>query len=531
MMQRLAVVALALTLAACSHGPASRLSGSIRFNLAADPSNLNPLFLHQDSASVEQQMARLVFEPFIDFDPQGREIPQLLARVPSVNNGDLSADGRTIVYRLRPQVRWSDGVPVTAQDVLFTLRAIQDPNNPVPSREGYDLIDRAYARGPHVVVLHLKYAWAPAVDTFFSYGFRPQFVLPAHILKSQAPLARAPFNAAPTVGDGPFKFVQWKRGDSILYVANPLYWRGRSKAARLDIRIVPDPNTNLLMLQSRELDWNLVAPAQLDTLSSNNDLAYRSVRSSVVAGLTLNLTHAPLNDVRVRRALAMAIDRPQISRKITLGKYPVTDVIQPPFSWAFDPTVKEPQYDPREADALLDAAGWRRGADGVRRKSGRPFSLVYVQFKETTSGMRVATEVQAELRGHGIAVSQKTVTSAQLFLPRTGILASGGFDLAYVPFTMGSDPDDSAILRCGGASNWMRYCNPEVDRLEVAALATPLRAKRRPLYSKIEKIVAADVPIVYLFTANYTYAYRKELGGFYPNAFLPTWNAFDWRLR
>src|SRR5207248_10421222 len=163
------------------HVPLHRASGSARFDLASDPANLNPLFLHQDAASVEQQVARLAFEPFIDFDPAGREIPELLSRVPSQGNGDLSRDGRTIVYRLRPGVRWSDGVPVTSDDVLFTLRAILDPRNPVPSREGYDLIDRARARGPSVVVFHLKRAWAPAVDTFFSYGYRPQFVLPAHI--------------------------------------------------------------------------------------------------------------------------------------------------------------------------------------------------------------------------------------------------------------------------------------------------------------------------------------------------------------
>ena len=529
-MRKFAPLLLTAALAACSHGPAARLSGSVRFDLSSDPSNLNPLFLHQDAASVEQQLARLSFEPFIDFDPQGREIPELLTRVPTQANGDLSPDGRTIVYRLRPQVRWSDGVPVTAEDVLFTLKAIEDPHNPVPSREGYDLIDRADSRGTHVVVLHLKHAWAPAVDTFFSYGFRPQFVLPAHILRNQAPLARAAFNAAPIVGDGPYRFVQWRRGDSLLYVANPRYWKGSPKAARLDIRIVPDPDTNLLLLQSRELDWNLIAPAQKDTLSSHTDIVYRYVPTGVVAGLTVNLSRAPLDDVRIRRALAMSIDRNAISRKITLGRYPVTDAIQPRFSWAFDPNVREPRYNPAAADALLDAAGWHRGPGGMRRKSGRELTLVYVQFRETTTGMKVATAVQAQLRRRGIDVSQKTVTNAQLFLPRTGILASGGFDLAYVPFTMGSDPDDSSILKCRAPSNYMRYCNPEVDRLEAAALASPSRPQRKMIYAKIEGTVAADIPIIYLFNANYIYAYRKELKGFYPNAFLPTWNSASWQL-
>ena len=123
---------LAMLLSGCSRGPTGagashqrqatphRASGAVRFDLASDPANLNPLFLHQDAASVEQQVARLAFEPFVDFDPAGREIPELLLRVPSQENGDLSRDGRTIVYRLRSQVTWSDGVPVTSDDVLYT---------------------------------------------------------------------------------------------------------------------------------------------------------------------------------------------------------------------------------------------------------------------------------------------------------------------------------------------------------------------------------------------------------------------------
>ena len=522
----------AMLLGACSSGsPPQRLTGAVRFDLASDPANLNPLFLHQDAASVEQQVARLAFEPFIDFDPDGREIPELITRVPTQTNGDLSRDGRTIVYRLRPQVRWSDGVAVTADDVLFTLRAILDPRNPVPSHEGYDLIDRAYARGPHVVVFHLKHSWAPAVDTFFSYGFRPQFVLPAHVLRNQQPLAQAPFNAAPSVGDGPYRFVSWRRGEALLYVANERYWRGAPKTKRLDIRIVPDVATNLVLLQSGELDWNLTAPLQQQTLRSHRDIAFRYVKTGVVAGLTLNLSHPPLNDARVRRALAMSIDRAAISRKITLGQYPVTDAIQPRLSWAFDPSVREPQYDPAGADDLLDAAGWQRGSDAIRRKAGQALTLVYVQFSGTATGMRTATMVQAELRQRGINVEMKTISNQQLYLPRTGVLASGNFDLAYVPFTMGSDPDDSSILSCRAPSNYMRYCNPRVDALERLALASASRPQRKMLYGRIEHIVAADVPIIYLFNANYPYAYRKQLIGFYPNAFLPTWNAANWRLR
>jgi peptide/nickel transport system substrate-binding protein len=504
---------------------------TVRFDLAADPRNLNPLFLTPDAASVEQQAARLAFEPFIDLDARGRARPALLREIPTRANGGLSADGRTIRYRLRPGVRWSDGRPVTAADVLFTLRAILDPRNPVRSHEGYELIDRAAASGPTTVVVHLRRAWAPAVATFFSSGFAPQFVLPEHVLATQAPLERAAFNAAPAVGDGPYRFVSWNRGEGLRYAANPLYWRGKPAVATLAIRTIPDPGTNLVLLRAGELDWNLLAPAQLAVVRGDPRIGFVTVPTAVVAGLALNTSHVPLADARVRRAIAMSIDRDAISKKITLGLYPVTNVIQPRFSWAFDPSIREPGYDPAGADRLFDAAGWRRGADGQRRRGGVALHLTYTQFPETATGVRVAATVQAELRTRGVDVGVKSVSNAQLFAPHTGVLASGAFDMAYVPWTMGADPDDSSVLGCGAPSNYMRWCDPAVERLEGEALRSVDRSARKRLYARIGRIVAEQVPIVYLFNAGYVYAYRKRLSGFAPNAFVPTWNAYAWRLR
>jgi peptide/nickel transport system substrate-binding protein len=525
------ILAAAL-LGACSRtGAVSRTPATLRFDLAADPASLNPLFIDPDSASVEAQLARLSFEPFVDVDARGRAVPELLARIPSRHNGGISADGRTIVYHLRKGVRWSDGRPVTSADVLYTLQAILDPANPVRSREGYDDIERAVAHGPHVVVFHLKHAWAPAIATYFSDGADPQFVLPAHVLQQQGPLARAAFNAAPTVGDGPYRFVSWKRGDSLRYVANPRYWRGKPRIATLDVRIVPDPSTNLLMLQSGAIAWNLIAPSQYAIVKHDAHLRFITTPTAVVAALVFNTSRPPLNDVRVRRALAMSIDRAGISAKLTLGKYPVTNMLQPQFSWAYDPAIREPGFDPARAASLLTSAGWHPGASGMRVKDGRALRLTYVEFPESATGVRVAETVQEELRNVGVAVNVKSVSSAQLFLPQTGTLASGKFDLAYVTFTMGADPDDSFVLRCHASSNYMRWCDTRVDALEREALASESQARRKALYARIGAIVAKKVPLLYLFNADYIYAYRRRLRGFDPNAFLPTWNAGSWSLR
>ncbi len=190
---------------------------------------------------------------------------------------------------------------------------------------------------------------------------------------------------------------------------------------------------------------------------------------------------------------------------------------------ARDPSVHLPAYDPAVADRLLDSAGWKRGADGVRAKNGKRLALTYVQFPESQTGVRAAAFIERELHARGIDLTLKSVTNAKLFLPKAegGALATGGFDLAYVPWPMGADPDDSFLLTCDGPGNVMRWCDPQVDVLERRALIAPTQAERKVLYSAIEHRVAAAVPIVYLFDPSYIYAYRTALRGFAPNAFKP----------
>ena len=526
-MTKVGAIAFCLLLTACAASPASH---ALAFDIGADPTNLNPLFAHPDASNVEQQLAHLSFEPFFDLDAHGRPVPELVTELPTQANGGVSPDGRTLVYHLRRGVRWSDGVPLTARDVVFTVRAILDRRNPVASREGYDLIDRAEALDASTVRLHLKEVWAPAVSTFFTYGVAPQYVLPAHVLEGHSPLARSAFSANPSVVDGPYVLASWKRGDRLVYRANPRYWRGRPWIGELDVRVVPDPNTNLALLRSGAIGFNLVAPAQLAALRDDAHIAVRRVPTVIVAGLALNVRRSPFDDPRVRRAFAMSIDRNAISAKITAGIYPRADSDRPRFSWAFDPGVRQPRYDPAAADRLFDAAGWKRGSGGRRARNGRRLEAVYAQFYESATGVRVAAFVQRALSERGMDVVVKTASQAQLYLPKTGILARGEFDAAYVPWSMGADPDDRFLLTCGGSGNYMGYCSPAVDRLERSAVSASRRSQRRIDYRTIDRDVASDTPIVYLFDASYAYAYDRRLRGFAPNAFSPTWNAYGWKL-
>jgi peptide/nickel transport system substrate-binding protein len=211
----------------------------------------------------------------------------------------------------------------------------------------------------------------------------------------------------------------------------------------------------------------------------------------------------------------------------------VADSDQPPFSWAFDSSVKQPGFDPNAADAALDALGWRRGPDGMRRKDGSPLSIVFATFPEGDTAVRTAVFVQAMLRDRGIAVTVKRVTLTQFYLPKAdgGLLMSGGFDLAYMAWRTGVDPDDSDLVTCGGTSNFSGYCDRRIDSLEAAALSDPDVVQRKALYGRIQSAMAADLQYLFLYAPSYGYAVRDDMIGLDPTPYSPTWNAYDWMKR
>lgn len=502
----------------------------ISFNVSEDPHSLNPILAQSDD---ERQIAHLAFDMLLDVDPNGRQIPALARDVPTNANGGVSVDGRTITYHLRRGVYWQDGVAFTSRDVRFTWQAIVEPRNDVPSTHGYDLIAAVDTPDDYTAVVHLKRAWGPAVQTLFTYGVHPMPILPAHLFKTSG--AKAPalqtseFNLHP-VGTGAFVLDSWERGTRLVYRANPHYYRGSPRARTLVVEEVPDINTDLTLLRSGELDWSLLSPAQRLSLGNPATLTFDFAPFAGFGALAFNCRRPPFDDVRMRRALTQAIDRPKLSSAITQGQYPVTDSDQPPFSWAYDPGARLPAYDPAAADTALDALGYARGPDGMRTRGGRPLEVGFAVFPEGDTAVRTAEYVQAMLHARGIAVTIKKVTLAHFYLPKSvgGLLMSGKYDMAYFAWRAGEDPDDSDIVTCAGPQNYAGYCDPALDRLENLALTRTDRRERRALYSRIQRQLAADIPYVFLYAPRYGYARVKNLRGFAPTPFSPTWNAWQW---
>lgn len=506
----------------------------LRVDVPAEPNSLNPILT---ANTVEAALARLTFDGLVSVDATGRhDVPILAAAVPTLQNGGVSRDGLTITYHLRHGVRWQDGAPFTSADVKFTVAAILNNRNNVISRTGFTLVKSVGTPDPYTAVFHMKHAYAPAVDDLFGESDSPYEILPAHLLSKYPDINHVPFNGQP-IGTGPFILKRWQRGDHLEYVANPHYFRGKPKLDRIVVHFVTDENTALNQLRAHELDWQFEPqPQEYKDLKPLTDVRSILVQGNQYERIQMNTRHPPLDDVRVRRAIAYAINLQRLVDDLTFGSAAVADQDLPPFMWAHATNVTVYPYDPRKAGELLDSAGWKLGPDGFRHKSGRRLSLDLAYDVENATRRRGVVLVQAMLRKAGIAIEPKPYL-AQLFFAQYqlgGILQTGKFDLGWSGWVAGIDPDNSTNVTCAAippnGQNNMFYCNHALDALENSALSTFDRTARKADYERIEQILSRDEPQVDLWWPRQIQAINPDLTGFTPNPVTETWNAYQWDI-
>ena len=504
--------------------------GVLRLADVADPDSLNPLLSTMD---LSYDLSSLIFSYLVVADAHGTMTGDLAAAVPTLANGGISRDGTRYTYRLRPAVRWHDGAALTARDVAFSWRAIMNPRNNVLHREGYDQVARIETPDDRTVVVRLKRRYPPFVTQFFTTlqeGAKP--VVPEHLLAALPEINDAPFNAEP-VGSGPFRFVSWERGHRIVLAANDRYFKGRPKLDRVELAILPDVNTIATQLQTHEVDMPVSSNALLyDRFKATPGL--RAMLTDWNSQLILMLDDArpALRHVEVRRAIARAIDPSVMIAKLSYGTaLPARDIV-PPSSIGF---ANNPPYayDPRAAAALLERAGWRTGPDGIRTNGATRLDLVIV-VGPMGMGPAVAVQLQQMLRAVGIGLTIKTFPYKGIFA-FDGPIVNGRFDLAVFANTLEYDPDSTSTLTCSQfapkGENEARYCDPAVDALERAGLATDDPRRRAAIYRTIGRRIHADVPYIPLYRQRRVSVFNDDLHGYDPAPVAaPWWNAYIWSI-
>ncbi len=537
-----ALVACA-ALAACTRvggsGPASSGNawthhGLLRIVDIAEPDALNPLV---GNYQIDTDLAYLWGGYFFNYSDRNEMVPELATVVPSLENGGISRDNRTITYHLRKGVSWQDGVPFSADDVIFTWHAVMNKRNNVPSTVGYDLIDSIERKDPWTIVVHLRRPYAPFISTFFGPSGNPYVVLPVHLLGKFGDLNHVQFNSKP-VGTGPFVMERWQRGSKIVFRANPHYWRGAPKLREIWYTPIPDENTIVTLLKSHEADLEYNgAAANYPQYAGIAGARTQLTTFTQYGQLALNVRSPVLADVRVRRALWLAIDIKRLIADVSHGVNVPGYTDQPSFSWAYNPHTVRYDYDQAKARALLDAAGWKLGSDGVRVKDGQRLQLLIAGVQGSANGTAIAVIVQRDWHDIGIEASVKNYVSSLYFASygAGGIIQTGKYDVGILSWINGVDPDDSTLWMCDqippNGQNVYRFCDPTLDAAERTALGTNDRAVRKRAYDTIQAILAERVPFIVTSYARRISITNTDFKNYRPaHAVSSFWNSYEWEI-
>jgi len=543
------LVSLALGVMALSG--AAHAQGIATVLLPEDLATMNP---YTTTALITMQVVPAVLEPLVGVDPDGNYYPILAREVPTVENGGVADDGRTITWRLREGVTWSDGEAFTADDVVFTAEAASTGTDTV--RAGaFEAVASVEAVDDLTVTVRYEQYNSSYLDQF-QWG-----ILPRHATGDPADMGSWDFNRAP-VGTGPFLLADWRTGDRIILERNP---RARDEATpRLDsvvFLVVPSEETRAAMMQRGDADvmlwpgsnlrevWDATPTVTLDTAPEiwiMRMFLNLGERANPVEG---QAPHPILGDVRVRQALAYGIDYDLIIDDLALGRVlRATSPFQ--LGW-YACDVDGYTYDPERAAALLDEAGWVPGPDGVRVAQGAPnaadgtrLSLEMVGYSDFRLLEQTMLVIQDLYRDLGVEVNVRTVEQSVLFGGWSDRAArkTGDFDILVYDTGTGINPQlhvydllhSSRIPReenDGAGGNYARWANPTADALLETAGTSPDLDERHAAYCEVAELVNEEVPQLFLYQFAGGNAYATRLKGFRTSTWAGlVWNVAEWNL-
>jgi peptide/nickel transport system substrate-binding protein len=505
-------------------------SGHLRYGSAYEPDSLNPLFANTQAAN---DIAYAIFEPVFRYDPDGNFVPAAVTDVPTAENGGISPDGRTITLHFRPGMKWSDGAPYDARDLIFTWHAVMNPRNNTRLQVGWDdIASMRLVGGNQTVRITLKHVNAGVLGAFAvgGAGYPP---LPAHLLQSLPDINQASFNARP-ISSGPFVLREWNHGSSLELVPNPYYWRGKPGLTHLTYRFIPNAETLLSQTRTHEVDlYEGVGENQIPELPKIPGIVISKRLSANWRRLAMNTRKPQLSDRRVRQAIAQAVDWDGMNQTVFHGynERAVSDIV--PTSWAA-PNVSNYPHDVAGAKKLLDAAGWVPGPDGIRVRNGVPLRFSVSTTPSKQSNIQAEVLMQQQLKAVGIGLEIKNYPGSLLFA-RDGPVYTGKYDTEFTIETNGPDPDNEGLW--SGAfipphgTNATYFDDPVVNRVSHEALLTYDRVKRKALYQQEEARIHEQVPAIFFYWQNAYSAVNMDMKNWKPATYISSfWNCYEWSI-
>ena len=467
--------------------------------LESDPTNIDPrLGTDVNSARV----AQLVTNALLRKDPVSNLIPDLAEKWET-------PDEKTYIFHLRKGVKFHDGAELTADDVKFTFDSIMDPALKSPKALAYEKVERIDVLDPYTIKFTLKEVFSPFLIEM------TQPILPRKVTEA---LEGKQFTNT-LIGTGPFKLVEWTHDQQLVFEANPAYFEGAPKLERVVLRIIPEDSVRFLELKQGGVDLvqNAILPDMVPIAEQTRGLKVARGESVVIYYLGFNFKDPILKHPNVRQAIAYAIDRKTIVEHLLKGQASLATGLLSPANWAYEPNVAAYEYDVEKAKKLLDEAGYPDpDGDG-------PQSRFKITYKTSTTALRIhlGEVLQDQFKQVGIEISEIQMYEWAKF---SDDIKSGNFQLFTLRWVGITEPDifysifHSKMLPPDGR-NRGGYANPDIDRLTEAGRKECSLDGRKKIYSEIQKILAEDLPYVYLWYPQNIVVMNERVQGFvvYPD--------------
>jgi peptide/nickel transport system substrate-binding protein len=482
-----------------------------------DASNLIPI-LASDSAS--HSIAGLIYNGLVKYDKDMNIVGDL------AESWDISDDGLVITFHLRKGVKWHDGKPFTAKDVLYTYQITVDPKTPTAYAGDFLKVKKAEVLDDYTFRVTYDKPFAPSLISWSSA------VLPRHLLEGQnitkSSLARHP------VGTGPYLFKEWLAGQKIVLVSNADYFEGRPYVDGHVTRIIPDMATMFLELRARNIDMMGLTPLQYTRQTENNLFRqsfdkYRYLAFAYTY-LGYNLKHPFFADKRVRQAISYAINKEEIISGVLLGLGKPATGPYKPGTWAYNENVKTYSYNPQKARELLRAAGWTKtNNDGFLEKDGRPFTFELITNQGNETRQKCAEIIQRQLKEVGIDVKIRILEWAAFI---NDFINKRRFEAVILGWTIPLDPDAYDVWHSSKTApeelNFISYKNPEVDALLEKARSTFEQKLRKKYYDRFQEILVEDQPYTFLYVPDELVIISKRFRGIEPAPIGLSHNFIKW---
>ena len=456
------------------------------------------------SALGDQVIGHVLFQNLLVYDENLDYAPAL------ADSFWIAADGLSATFRIRDGVAWHDGVPVTADDVVWSFDMSKLEETAYPESQSLQYVESAERIDERTVRFGFNAVHAEPLADFMYWT-----PMPKHLLEDVPPpdMINAPFNRAP-VGNGPFRFVSWEANEQVVFEANEEYWAGRPYLDRIVFRVIPEPATAVTELLSGGVDlYRNVPPPDMARLEASELARPLTWPTLGFTFLMFNERNPMFADARVRRALTMATDRQALVDGLVLGYGEVTAGPVASMQWERNDELEPWPYDPSAARALLAETGWSDSdGDGVLDRNGRPFRFRMTTNTDNVLRRDILVALQSQLREVGVDAEARSVE----FNTLVDQWMSGEFETLIAGWDLYLRFDPSQLFVTGAPYNGGAYSNPRVDELLARARTTLDRAEAKPLWDEFQRIIHEEQPYLFLVLDHERWGASRRLRGVEP---------------